>query len=100
MPERTAVRGTLRIGMTATTFQDDLFSSARWLERTTDLGVMVRIRLEPLGAGRVRIVRYERKRPHDRGFVRRMEEEGRVVPLRAVAPGRDYATLFGVAGDG
>ncbi len=81
--------------MTVTTFQDDLFSGARWIERTTDLGVVVRIRLEPLGAGRVRIVRYERKRPHDRGFVRREEEEGRVVPLSAVAPGRDYAALFG-----
>lgn len=83
--------------MTATTFQDDLFSSARWLERTTDVGVVVRIRLEPLGAGRVRIERYERKRPHDRDFVRRREEEGRVVPLSAVAPGRDYAALFGRA---
>jgi len=85
--------------MMATSFQDELFSSARWLERTTDLGVVVRIRLEPLGAGRVRIVRYERKRPSDRDFVRREEEEGRVVPLSAVAPGRDYATLFGVASD-
>lgn len=83
--------------MTTTTFQDDLFSRARWLERTTDLGVVVRIRLEPLGGGRVRVVRYERKRPHDRGFVRRPEEEGRVAPFSVVAPGRDYAALFGDA---
>ena len=83
--------------MTATSFQDELFSSARWLERTTDLGIVVRIRLEPLGGGRVRVVRYERKRPRDRAFVRRPEEEGRVAPLSSVAPGRDYVTLFGSA---
>lgn len=84
--------------MTTPTFQDDLFSSARWLERTTELGVVVRLHLEPLGRGRVRVVRYERKRPRDRGFVRRPEEEGRVAPLSAVAPGRDYAALFGSVG--
>ncbi len=83
--------------MSTPTFQDGLFDSARWLERTTDLGVVVRLRLEPLGRGRVRVVRYERKRPHDRGFVRRREEEGRIVPLSAVAPGRDYGALFGGA---
>jgi hypothetical protein len=75
-------------------FQDDLFSSARWLERDVG-GVTVRVRLEPLSRGRVRIVRYERRREGEPRFVRRPEEEGRVVPLTAVAPGRDFAELFG-----
>ena len=80
--------------MNAPVFQDDLFSSARWIERTVH-GVTVRVRLEPLGAGRVRVLRYERKRPGDRAFTRRREEEGRVVALEAVAPDSVYAELFG-----
>jgi hypothetical protein len=75
-------------------FQDDLFGAARWIERDVG-GVTVRVRLEPLDRGRVRIVRYERRRAGERAFVRRREEEGRVVPLSAVAPGHDFATLFG-----
>ena len=80
--------------MNVPVFQDDLFSSARWIERTVH-GVTVRVRLEPLGAGRVRVLRYERKRPGDRAFTRRGEEEGRVVALEAVAPEKDYSELFG-----
>lgn len=79
--------------MSTPAFQDDLFSPARWIERTVQ-GATVRVRLEPLGQGRVRVVRYERKRRGDRAFTRRPEEEGRVVPLASVAPGTDYASLF------
>lgn len=75
-------------------FQDDLFSPARWIERDVG-GVTVRVRLEPLDRGRVRIARYERRRAGEPEFHRRREEEGRVVPLAAVAPGRDFAELFG-----
>ncbi|MFO7544374.1 MAG: hypothetical protein R6W77_02655 [Trueperaceae bacterium] len=80
--------------MPSPVFQDDLFSPARWIERTVQ-GVTVRVRLEPLGGGRVRLVRYERKRPGERAFTRRADEEGRVVALRAVAPETDYEELFG-----
>jgi hypothetical protein len=83
--------------VTGAVFQDDLFSPARWIERDVG-GVTVRVRLEPLSRGRVRIVRYERRRDGEPRFVRRSEEEGRVVPLSAVAPGRDFAELFGRAG--
>lgn len=78
-------------------FQDDLFTGCRWLERVTGLGVRVRVRLEPLGDGRVRVLRYERRRPGERDFVRRPEEEGRVTSLAAVAPDEDYERLFGAA---
>jgi len=80
--------------MASPVFQDDLFSPARWIERTVQ-GVTVRVRLEPLGGGRVRLLRYERRRPGERGFTRRAVEEGRVLPLHAVAPGQDYQELFG-----
>lgn len=81
--------------MSAPALQDDLFSGCRWLERTTSSGVVVRVRLQPLGRGRVRILRYERRRPGDGAFVRRAEEEGRIVSLAALAPDQDYARLFG-----
>ena len=86
--------------MVSRAFQDDLFSGSRWLERTTALGVVVRVRLLPLGRGNVRVVRYERKRPGERVFSRRPEEEGRVGPLSAIAPGEDYARLFAHEGRG
>lgn len=80
--------------MSAPVFQDDLFTSARWIERAVQ-GVTVRVRLEPLGRGRVRVVRYERRRRDERAFTRRPEEEGRIVALEAIAPGASYAQLFG-----
>lgn len=80
--------------MPAPVFQDDLFSAARWIERAVQ-GATVRVRLEPLGRGRVRVVRYERCRRGERAFTRRPEEEGRVVALEAVAPGTSYQELFG-----
>lgn len=75
-------------------FQDELFSSARWIVREVR-GATVRVRLAPLGAGRVRIERYERRRTGERDFARRPSEEGRVVALAAVDPDADYAALFG-----
>lgn len=81
-----------------TAFQDDLFSGSRWVERTTALGVTVRVQLQPLGRGQVRVLRYERRRPSERAFTRRPEEEGRVQPLAAIAPDQDYARLFGTPG--
>lgn len=81
--------------MTAPAHQDDLFSGCRWVARTTSLGVVVRVQLEPLGRGTVRIVRYERRRPAESAFTRRPEEEGRVLALSAVAPGHGYSQLFG-----
>jgi len=79
----------------ATTFQDDLFGRARWLERTSHSGVTFRIQVEPVGPGTVRLLRYERRRPGERDFVRRPAEEGRVVPLATLAPEQDWAALFG-----
>lgn len=79
--------------MSAPAFQDDLFSPARWIERTVQ-GATVRVRLEPLGHGLVRVVHYERKRRDDRAFTRRPGEEGRIVALESVAPDVDYGTLF------
>lgn len=78
--------------------QDDLFSGCRWLVRRTSGGTTIRVRLEPLGRGCVRVQVYERRRPGESAFVRRPEEEGRVAALAALAPGEDYARLFGEEG--
>lgn len=75
--------------------QDDLFGQARWLERTTTSGSQVRIQVEPAEPGRVRIVRFERRRPGERSFRRRPREEGRIVPLTDLAPGQTWEALFG-----
>ncbi len=88
------VRALPCVQMAATVFQDGLFTRSRWIERTVQ-GVTVRAELEPLGDGNVRLLRYERRRPGDRAFERRPAEEGRVTPLRTVAPGMCYEELFG-----
>ena len=76
-------------------FQDDLFGTTRWLERTTSAGVIVRVCVEPAGRGSVRVVRYERRRRSERSFVRRPREEGQVVPLAQLDPDQDWHALFG-----
>jgi hypothetical protein len=81
--------------MTGTALQDDLFGQARWLERTTSSGARVRIQVEPAEPGRVRIVRFERRRPGERTFRRRPREEGRTVALADLAPGQRWDALFG-----
>lgn len=83
--------------MVKAAFQDDLFGRSRWLERTTTSGVDVRMQVEPAGPGRVRIVRFERRRPGERQFRRRPREEDRTVALDDVAPGQDWYALFGPA---
>lgn len=82
------------VQMPAPVFQDGLFTRSRWIERTVQ-GVTVRAELEPLGGGKVRLLRYERRRPGDRTFERRPAEEGRVTLLRSIAPGACYDELFG-----
>lgn len=77
-----------------TALQDDLFSNTRWLERRTSANSVVRVLLEPLGAGRVRIVRYERRRAGETGFRACPDEVGTVVDFARVAPGRDYHEFF------
>lgn len=81
--------------MMGTALQDDLFGQARWIERTTRSGAHVRIQVEPADPGRVRVVRFERRRPGERGFRRRPREEGRIVALSDLAPDQGWEALFG-----
>lgn len=75
--------------------QDDLFSGARWIVRTTTSGTVVRLRVVPAGRGQVTIERFERRRPGERAFRRKSDEEGRTVALGTLSPDLDYETLFG-----
>jgi hypothetical protein len=77
--------------------QDDLFSGARWIVRTTSSGTIVRLKVTPAGPGTVTIERFERRRADEKEFRRRPEEERRVVALSSVAPDHDFDALFGVA---
>ena len=81
--------------MTRSVFQDDLFGTTRWLERTTSRGVEVRVQVEPAGPGAVRVITFERRRPGERTFVRRQREEGQVVPLASLDPRLEWDALFG-----
>jgi len=77
--------------------QPDLFSGTQVLERTlAGSGAVVRLRLRPLGAGRVRIEEAAR-RPADRGaFEVWPTEVGRIVAFERLGFGVPYDEVFGV----
>ena len=56
--------------------------------------VTIRAEIEPWGGTRVRIVRYERRRPHAARFERVPAMEGRVVPFEQLHVGRTYGEVF------
>ena len=56
--------------------------------------VTIRSELEPLGGERVRIVRYERRRPRATRFERVRAMEGRVVAFAQLGLGVPYGAIF------
>jgi hypothetical protein len=74
-------------------FQDDLFSSARLVERTLSNGTVLRLKLEPLPGERVKVLEYHRKAPGER-WQRLSEEEGRTLPYDQLKLPRSFADLF------
>lgn len=65
----------------------------RVLERTLSSGATVRLEVEPVPQGLVRIVRLERRGRGERGFVHKPEWEGRVERLEALLPGGSFFAL-------
>ena len=60
--------------------------------------VTIRSELEPLGRGRVRIVRYERRRSRSARFERVRSMEGRVVAFEQLGLDVSYGEIFPQAG--
>jgi hypothetical protein len=78
--------------------QPDLFSGTQVLERTlTGSGTIVRLRLRPLGAGRVRIVEAARCGGGRGGFVAWPAEAGREVAFARLGFTVSYDEVFGPA---
>ena len=78
-------------------FQDDLFSSARVVERTLPNGTVLRLKLEPLTGERVRVLEYHRKAPGER-WGRVPEEEGRTLRYDQLRLPLSFADLFSLKG--
>jgi hypothetical protein len=74
-------------------YQDSLFDPARTVERTLSNGTCVRVKLEPLGQGRVKILVYQR-RPLGGMWQRCQEEEGRVLEYRQLKLQASYEEIF------
>jgi hypothetical protein len=78
--------------------QPDLFSGTQVLERTmSGSGTIVRLRLRPLGAGRVRIVEAARCGGGRGGFVAWPAEAGREVAFERLGFAVTYDEVFGTA---
>ena len=78
------------------TVQPDLFSGTQVLERTLrGSGSVVRLRLTPLGGGRVRIEEAARRRRGGDAFEDWPGERGRVVAFDRLGFDRSYDEVFG-----
>lgn len=76
-----------------TTFQDNLFSSARMVERILPSGTVLRLLLEPSPSERVRVLEYHRRAPGER-WLRLREEEGRTLRYKQLKLTRSFAEVF------
>ncbi len=77
-----------------TTFQDNLFSSARMVERTLPSGTVLTLLLEPLPERRVRVLEYHRRAPGER-WQRLREEEGRTLRYEQLKLNHAFTEVFG-----
>jgi hypothetical protein len=74
--------------------QPNLFDPSRTVERRLASGATVRVTLEPLRDGHVRVVAYLR-RSHDAArWERRAAEEGRTYALDALGLGLPFEDIF------
>ena len=77
------------------TVQGELFVDAPVvLRHVAASGATFRLRLEPLGAGRVRVLEAERRAPGAASFKRVPGEVGRVVRFEQLGLATDYDTVF------
>ena len=74
-------------------FQDDLFSSARVVERMLANGTVLRLKLEPLPGEQVRVLEYHRKAPGER-WGRVPAAEGRTLRYGQLKLSPHFADLF------
>lgn len=65
------------------------------LRRVASSGATLRLRLEPLGDGRVRVLEAARRPRGAARFARLPHEEGRVVRYEQLRLDIDYTSLFG-----
>jgi hypothetical protein len=76
--------------------QPDLFSGTQTLERTLPAsGTVVRLRLRPLGGGRVRVEEAVRRHVGQARFEPWPDEEGRVVAFERLGFADRYDAIFG-----
>ena len=88
--------GDLRGAPTSDAVQPDLFSGTQVVQRTLPrTGTRVRLRLAPLGHGRVRVVEAVRRPAGATRYEPWPEEEGRETDLERLCLGVDYLDLFG-----
>ena len=64
------------------------------VERVTSVGSTVKLKLEPLGKHKVKILEYHRKHKGKEVFKRIKSEEGAVVPFEQLGLAESYEGLF------
>jgi hypothetical protein len=74
-------------------FQDSLFDPSRIVERTLERGTVIRMKLEPLGKQRVKVLAYYRKQ-RGGSWRRCTEEEGRVLDYWKLGLPQAYNSVF------
>lgn len=75
-------------------YQGHLFDKAVMVERTLSTGTVLRLKLEPLGEGKVRVLEYHRKGFLHERFKRQKDEEGKVFVFADLGLSQSYHALF------
>lgn len=77
--------------------QVHLFDRSAFVERATSVGTTVRLKLEPLGEERVRVLEYHRRGKGKAAFRRVRSEEGIEVSFAKLGLSESYDELFSLA---
>ncbi len=75
-------------------YQGHLFDKSVMVERTLSTGTVLRLKLEPLGEGKVRVLEYHRKGFLSDRFKRLPQEEGKIFALLDLGLNQSYQALF------
>lgn len=75
-------------------YQPDLFSRRAVVERELPSGSVVRLTLETVGEGQVKVLGFWRRAKQQNQFRRQRTEEGKVLAFESLKLSLEYGSLF------
>jgi hypothetical protein len=76
--------------------QIHLFDKSAVVERVTSMGSSIRMKLEPLSDGKVKVLEYYRKTKDSAQFKRVKSEEGQIVAFEKLGLKQSFTAIFDI----